>query len=142
MVVGLMADGSSWAKVISLLLSRGMSVNAAQIPLTSIEEDAAATKRIIADAEGAAILVGHSWGGMAINQAGGDPKMSALVYVSTFATRSAAVTMNHEGLVDRPSLTWPRARRPSPRRDQLRAPRALARHVLGSRLRPADTANQ
>src|SRR6266478_5829098 len=85
LVHGAWADGSSWTKVISLLLSRGLSVSAAQIPLTSIEEDAAATKRIIADAEGPVILVGHSWGGMAITQAGGDPKVSALVYVSAFA---------------------------------------------------------
>jgi len=53
--------------------------------LASIEEDAAATKRIIADAERPVILVGHSWGGMAITQAGVDPKVSALVYVSAFA---------------------------------------------------------
>ncbi len=61
-----------------------MSVIAAQIPLTSIEEDAAATKRIIADAPGPVILVGHSWGGMAITQTGSDPKVAALVYVSAF----------------------------------------------------------
>src|SRR2546427_8729665 len=76
LVHGAWADGSSWTKVISLLLSRGMSVIAAQIPLTSIEEDAAATKRIIADAPGPVILVGHSWGGMAITQTGSDPKVA------------------------------------------------------------------
>src|SRR5437870_7222447 len=85
LVHGAWADGSSWTKVLSLLLLRGMYVIAAQIPLTSIEEDAAATNRIFADAAGPVILVGHSWGGMAITQTGSDPKVAALVYVSAFA---------------------------------------------------------
>jgi pimeloyl-ACP methyl ester carboxylesterase len=85
LVHGAWADGSSWAKVIPLLLSQGMLVSAAQLPLTSIEEDAAVAKRIIDDVEGPVILVAHSWGGMAVTQAGGDSKVSALVYISAFA---------------------------------------------------------
>jgi len=85
LVHGAWADGSSWNKVIPLLLSKDLPVVAVQIPLTSLEDDAAATTRIIADTEGAIVLVGHSWGGMAITQAGNDPKVAALVYVSAFA---------------------------------------------------------
>ena len=80
------ADGSSWNKVIPLLQAKGLSVIAVQVPLTSIEDDVAATKRIIADTEGTIVLVGHSWGGMAVTEAGNDPKVAALVYVSAFAT--------------------------------------------------------
>jgi pimeloyl-ACP methyl ester carboxylesterase len=85
LVHGAWADGSSWRKVIPLLQAKGLRVVAVQIPLTSIEDDSAATNRIIADTEGTIILVGHSWGGMAITQAGVDPKVAALVYVSAFA---------------------------------------------------------
>ncbi len=85
LVHGAWADGSSWNKVIPLLLSKDLPVVAVQIPLTSLEDDAAATARIIAETEGAIVLVGHSWGGMAITQTGNDPKVAALVYVSAFA---------------------------------------------------------
>ena len=85
LVHGAWADGSSWNKVILLLQAKDLPVVAVQIPLTSIEDDVAATNRIIADTKGPIILVGHSWGGMAVTQAGVDPKVAALVYVSAFA---------------------------------------------------------
>jgi pimeloyl-ACP methyl ester carboxylesterase len=85
LVHGAWADGSSWGRVIPLLQAKGHRVIAVQIPLTSVEDDFAATKRIIADTKGPIVLVGHSWGGMAITQAGNDPKVMALVYVSAFA---------------------------------------------------------
>jgi pimeloyl-ACP methyl ester carboxylesterase len=85
LVHGAWADGSSWNRVIPLLQAKGWPVIAVQIPLTSLEDDAAATSRIIADVEGAVVLVGHSWGGMAVTQAGNDPKVATLVYVSAFA---------------------------------------------------------
>jgi pimeloyl-ACP methyl ester carboxylesterase len=85
LVHGAWADGSSWSKVIPLLHAKDLSVFAAQLPLSSVEDDLAATKRIIADIQGPIVLVGHSWGGMAITQAGVDPKVAALVYVSAFA---------------------------------------------------------
>jgi len=85
LVHGAWADGSSWNKVIPLLLAKNMRIIAVQLPLTSVEDDLAATNRIIADTEGPIVLVGHSWGGMAVTQAGNDPKVMALVYVSAFA---------------------------------------------------------
>ena len=85
LVHGAWADGSSWNRVIPLLQAKGLPVIAVQSPLTSLDDDAAATKRIVADTAGPIILVGHSWGGMAITQEGGDPKVVGLVYVSAFA---------------------------------------------------------
>jgi pimeloyl-ACP methyl ester carboxylesterase len=85
LVHGAWADGSSWARVIPLLQAKGWRVIAVQIPLTSVEDDAAATSRIISDIEGPIVLVGHSWGGIAITRAGHDSKVAALVYVSAFA---------------------------------------------------------
>ncbi len=85
LVHGAWADGSSWNKVIPLLLAKNMQVIAVQLPLTSVEDDLVATNRIIADTEKPIVLVGHSWGGMAVTQAGNDPKVMALVYVSAFA---------------------------------------------------------
>ena len=67
------------------MLAKDLPVVAVQLPLTSVEDDLAATNHIIADTEGAIVLVGHSWGGMAITQAGYDPKVVALGYVSAFA---------------------------------------------------------
>jgi pimeloyl-ACP methyl ester carboxylesterase len=85
LVHGAWADGSSWNKVIPLLQTKELPVIAVQIPLTSLEDDLAATNRILEDTKGPIVLVGHSWGGMAITQAGTDPKVAALVYVSAFA---------------------------------------------------------
>src|SRR5262245_47957852 len=85
LVHGAWADGSSWAKVIPLLEKAGLNAVAIQNPLTSFEDDLAATKRAIALQDGPVILVGHSWGGVVITDAGVDPKVVGLVYVAAFA---------------------------------------------------------
>jgi pimeloyl-ACP methyl ester carboxylesterase len=85
LVHGAWADGSSWNRVIPVLLDKDLPVIAAQLPLTSIEDDLAATNRIVVDIAGPIVLVGHSWGGIAITQAGTNPKVAGLVYVSAFA---------------------------------------------------------
>ena len=82
LVHGAFADGSSWSKVIPLLQAKGLNVIAVQNPLTSFDEDIAATKRAIAEADGPVLLVGHSYGGMVISEAGKDPKVAGLVYVA------------------------------------------------------------
>ncbi len=82
LVHGAFADGSSWAKVIPLLEARGLHVAAVQNPLSSLADDVAATKRAIANQDGPVILVGHSWAGMVISEAGNDPKVAGLVYVA------------------------------------------------------------
>jgi pimeloyl-ACP methyl ester carboxylesterase len=85
LVHGAFADGTSWLKVIPLLEAKGYNAIAVQNPLTSLADDVAATKRIIALQDGPVILVGHSWGGAVITQAGDGPKVAALVYVSAYA---------------------------------------------------------
>jgi pimeloyl-ACP methyl ester carboxylesterase len=82
LVHGAFADGSSWSKVIPLLQAKGYNVIAVQNPLSSLADDVAATKRAIAQANGPVILVGHSWAGMVISEAGNDPRVAALLYVS------------------------------------------------------------
>src|SRR5437764_7063443 len=87
LVHGAFADGSSWAKVvplkvIPLLEAKGLHVTAVQNPLSSLADDVAATKRAIANQDGPVILVGHSWAGMVISEAGNDPKVAELVYVA------------------------------------------------------------
>jgi len=85
LVHGAFADGSSWSKVIPLLQAKGFQVTSVAIPLTSFADDVAATKRIIAAQQGPLILVGHSYGGVVITEAGNDPKVAGLVYVAAFA---------------------------------------------------------
>src|SRR5882724_11016716 len=82
LVHGAFADGSSWARVIPLLEAKGLHVTAVQNPLSSLADDVAATKRAIANQDGPVILVGHSWAGMVISEAGNDPKVTGLVYVA------------------------------------------------------------
>src|SRR5215469_10867276 len=85
MVHGAWADGSSWSRVIPLLQATGLHVLAVQNPLTSLADDVAATKRAIASQDGPVLLVGHSYGGAVITEAGSDPKVVGLVYVAAFA---------------------------------------------------------
>src|SRR6516162_3202614 len=85
LVHGAFADGTCWSKVIPILESRGFHAVAVQNPLTSLSDDANATRRIIAMQDGPVILVGHSWGGAVISEAGDDPKVVGLVYVAAFA---------------------------------------------------------
>jgi pimeloyl-ACP methyl ester carboxylesterase len=85
LVHGAWADGSSWAKVIPLLEAKGLHVVAVQIPLTSFADDVATTQRAIDLADGPVLLVGHSYGGAVITEAGNDPKVVGLVYVSAVA---------------------------------------------------------
>jgi alpha-beta hydrolase superfamily lysophospholipase len=78
LVHGAWADGSSWSKVIPLLLERGLGVTAVQLPLTSLKNDVATVKRALALEEGPIVLVGHSYGGVVITEAGNDPKSPTL----------------------------------------------------------------
>ncbi len=82
LVHGAFADGSSYSRVIPLLEAKGLHVTAVQNPLTSLADDVAATRRAIASQNGQVILVGHSWAGMVISEAGNDPKVAALVYIA------------------------------------------------------------
>ena len=84
LVHGAWADGSSWAKVIPLLEKRGLHVVAVQNPLSSLADDVAATKRVVDAQDGPVVLVGHSYGGAVITEAGNNPKVSRLVYVAAF----------------------------------------------------------
>jgi pimeloyl-ACP methyl ester carboxylesterase len=85
LVHGLYADGSSWMDVIPYLQRAGLNVTAVQNPLTSLADDVAATRRALAMQEGPTVLVGHSFAGTIISEAGDDPKVSALVYVAARA---------------------------------------------------------
>jgi len=83
-VHGAFADGSGWENVYTILKSRGYTVTMVQNPLSSLEDDVAATARILEKQDGPGILVGHSWGGVVITQAGSSPKVAGLVYVAAF----------------------------------------------------------
>jgi pimeloyl-ACP methyl ester carboxylesterase len=85
LVHGAYADGSSWAEVIGRLQAAGLRATAVQNPLTSLADDVEATRRVLALQDGPTVLVGHSWAGTVISQAGVDPKVSALVYVAARA---------------------------------------------------------
>lgn len=85
LVHGAFADGSSWNRVIPLLEARGLHVVSVQNPLVSLADDAAATKRTVDAQKGPVVLVGHSWAGVVISEAGNDDKVKSLVYVAAFA---------------------------------------------------------
>ncbi len=85
LVHGAWADGTSWSKIIPLLKSAGLTVTAVQNPLTSLADDVATTKRAIALMDGPVLLVGHSYGGAVISEAGAEAQVARLVYVAAFA---------------------------------------------------------
>src|SRR5258705_7619417 len=91
LVHGAFADGSSWSKVIPILQAKGFNVTAVQNPLTSFADDVAATNRALSAQTGPVILVGHSWGGVVITEAGVDPKVVGLVYVAAFGPDAGEV---------------------------------------------------
>ena len=85
LVHGAFSDGSAWNKVIPILQDAGVSVSAAQLNLSSIESDAATVTRLVDLQEGPVVLVGHSYGGNVITEAGAHDKVEHLVYVAGFA---------------------------------------------------------
>jgi pimeloyl-ACP methyl ester carboxylesterase len=85
LVHGAWADGSSWSKIIPLLAVKGLHAVAVQNPLSGIADDVASTNRLINVQDGPVLLVGHSYGGAVITEAGNNPKVAGLVYVAAFA---------------------------------------------------------
>jgi pimeloyl-ACP methyl ester carboxylesterase len=82
LVHGAWADGSGWKGVYDILVNDGYNVSIVQEPETSFKDDVAATKRVLAQQDGACILVAHSYGGAVITEAGTDPSVVGLVYVA------------------------------------------------------------
>jgi pimeloyl-ACP methyl ester carboxylesterase len=85
LVHGGFVDGAGWEGVYKILKRDGYSVSIVQNPTISLQDDVAVTKRVLATQDGPTILVGHSYGGAVITEAGNHPKVSALVYIAAFA---------------------------------------------------------
>jgi len=85
LIHGGFVDGSGWQPVYKILTGEGFNVRVVQNPTLSLADDVAVTKRAIASADGQVILVGHSYGGVVVTEAGNDPKVKGLVYIAAFA---------------------------------------------------------
>jgi pimeloyl-ACP methyl ester carboxylesterase len=85
LVHGGFVDGSGWQKVYNILKKDGYNVTIVQNPTTSLADDVAVTKRAIAQQDGPIVLVGHSYGGVVVSEAGTDPKVQSVVYIAAFA---------------------------------------------------------
>lgn len=85
LVHGAFTDGSSWAEVIALLRRKGYHVTAVQNPLTSLADDVEAVQRVLERQQGSVILVGHSWAGAVVTEAGNAPNVKGIVYLSALA---------------------------------------------------------
>jgi pimeloyl-ACP methyl ester carboxylesterase len=85
LVHGLFADGSCWSDVIAILQAAGMNATSVQNPLTTLDDAVAAAQRALARQDGPTVLVGHSFSGMIVTEAGIDPKVQSLVYVAARA---------------------------------------------------------
>ncbi|GAB2472063.1 alpha/beta fold hydrolase [Jatrophihabitans fulvus] len=92
LVHGAFADGSGWRGVYDELTARGYRVTIVQIPLTSLADDVAATIRVLDRQDGPTIVVGHSWGGTVVTEAGTHPNVAGLVYVAALAPDSGQTT--------------------------------------------------
>nr|WP_233173252.1 alpha/beta hydrolase [Flavobacterium sp. ASV13] len=84
LVHGAFADGSGWKALYQVLTKKGYNVTIVQNPLSSLEDDVRATNLVLDKQDGPTVLVGHSWGGAVITEAGNHPKVAALVYVAAF----------------------------------------------------------
>lgn len=93
-VHGAFADGSGWENVFKILKERGYNVTMVQNPLTALEDDVAATVRVIDRQDGPVVLVGHSWGGTVITEAGNSEKVKSLVYVAAFMPDAGETTLD------------------------------------------------
>lgn len=93
-VHGAFADASGWEEVYKILTKKGYQVSMVQNPLSSLEDDVAATEKVLDKQDGPVILVGHSWGGAVITQAGTHPKVAALVYVAAFVPDAGEKTLD------------------------------------------------
>lgn len=85
LVHGGFVDGSGWQKVYNVLKNDGYNVTIVQNPTTSLADDVAVTRRAIAQQDGPVVLVGHSYGGVVVSEAGTDPKVASVVYIAAFA---------------------------------------------------------
>ncbi|HEY6631344.1 MAG TPA: alpha/beta hydrolase [Rhizobiaceae bacterium] len=105
LVHGAFVDGSGWRGVYDDLTARGYRVSIVQNPLTSLADDVAATRRVLDRQEGPAILVGHSWGGTVITEAGIHQKVVGLVYVSGLSPDAGETTaQQYEGFTTPPEF--------------------------------------
>ncbi|KAB7764326.1 alpha/beta fold hydrolase [Xanthomonas maliensis] len=105
LVHGAFADGSGWRKVYERLVKRGYRVTIVQNPLTSLADDVAATRRALDQQDGPTVLVGHSWGGTVISEAGVHDKVVGLVYVSALAPDVGETTAQlYEGFAPTPEF--------------------------------------
>ena len=85
LIHGAFVDGSGWQGVYDILKKDGYNVTVVQNPTTSLADDVAFTKRVVAAQSGKVLLVGHSYGGVVATEAGNDPKVAGLVYIAAFA---------------------------------------------------------
>lgn len=105
LVHGAFADASGWRGVYDDLTARGYNVTMVQNPLTSLADDVAATNRALERQDGPAILVGHSWGGTVITEAGVHPQVAGLVYVSALSPDAGETTaQQYEGFTSPPEF--------------------------------------
>jgi pimeloyl-ACP methyl ester carboxylesterase len=105
LVHGAFADGSGWRGVYDRLVARGYRVTIVQIPLTSLADDISATQRVLDRQSGPTILVGHSWGGTVITEAGVHPDVAGLVYISALSPDAGETTaQQYEGFAPTPEF--------------------------------------